>query len=194
VRCSSITRRLLDFSRHMESSIEPVDVEAVLRQILGFIQKEVARRSIRVRLNTAGVIPMMIIDRGGLQQVFLNLINNALAALADGGELDITIARRGGEQIQVEVADNGHGIPAEDIQRVFEPFFSTRDQSAGTGLGLSVTYGLVTEMGGDIAVTSDVGRGSCFRVTLPLKQEPEAAVTAAGNIPKPTDADNRDET
>jgi len=168
VRCSSITRRLLDFSRHMESRIEPVDLEAVIRQILDFMRKEVHRRHIRVAVETVGDIPELLIDRGGLQQIFLNLINNALAALADGGELAIVLARHKGNRVRVTVTDNGHGIPEDDIKRVFEPFFSTRHQNVGTGLGLSVTYGLVTEMGGDIGVQSRVGKGTCFTVTLPL--------------------------
>ncbi len=173
VRCSSITRRLLDFSRHMESRIEPVNLEAVIRQILDFIRKEVDRRHIQATVEKVDDIPELLIDRGGLQQVFLNLINNALAALADGGKLDIVLARHEGSRVRVTVTDNGHGIPDDDVKRVFEPFFSTRHQSAGTGLGLSVTYGLVMEMGGDITVQSRVGKGTCFTVTLPMKQPPE---------------------
>lgn len=173
VRCSSITRRLLDFSRHMESRIEPVNLEGVIRQIMDFIRKEVDRRHIRVVLEKRGDIPEMLIDRGGLQQIFLNLINNALAALADGGKLEVMLTRHKEDRVRVTVTDNGHGIPEDDIKRVFEPFFSTRDQTAGTGLGLSVTYGLVMEMGGDIAVRSQIGQGTSFAVTLPLKAAKE---------------------
>lgn len=171
IRCSSITRRLLDFSRHMESRIERVNIEAIIRQILGFMEKEVERRRIHVTLDVARDIPEFMGDRGNLQQIFLNLINNAFAAMTDGGQLDITIATRGGDQVRVTVSDNGHGIPEEDIKRIFEPFFSTRDQHAGTGLGLSITYGMVTEMGGDISVESQVGQGTRFTVTVPLKQD-----------------------
>jgi two-component system NtrC family sensor kinase len=171
IRCSSITRRLLDFSRHMESRIERVNIEAIIRQILGFMEKEVERRRIRVTLDVAREIPEFMGDRGNLQQIFLNLINNAFAAMTDGGQLDITMATKGEDQVRVTVGDNGHGIPEEDIKRIFEPFFSTRDQHAGTGLGLSITYGMVTEMGGDIAVASQVGQGTRFTVTVPLKYD-----------------------
>jgi two-component system, NtrC family, sensor kinase len=171
IRCSSITRRLLDFSRHMESRIERVNIEAILRQILGFMEKEMERRRIRVTLDVTRDIPEFMGDRGNLQQIFLNLVNNAFAAMTDGGKLDITMARRQEDQVRVTVSDNGHGIPQEDIKRIFEPFFSTRDQHAGTGLGLSITYGMVTEMGGDIAVESQVGQGTRFTVTVPLKHD-----------------------
>jgi len=169
VRCSSVTRRLLDFSRHMASRIEPVNIEAILRQIMGFMDKEIERRRIRVTMEFAPDIPEFMGDRGNLQQIFLNLINNAFAAMTDGGQLDILVAYRQGDPIAVTVSDNGHGIPEEDIKRIFEPFFSTRAQNVGTGLGLSITYGLVTEMGGHIAVESRVGQGTRFTVTVPVK-------------------------
>jgi signal transduction histidine kinase len=169
VRCSSVTRRLLDFSRHMASRIEPVNIEAILRQIMGFMDKEIERRRIRVTMEFARDIPEFMGDRGNLQQIFLNLINNAFAAMTDGGQLDILVAYRQGDPIEVTVSDNGHGIPEEDIKRIFEPFFSTRAQNVGTGLGLSITYGLVTEMGGHISVESRVGQGTRFTVTVPVK-------------------------
>jgi two-component system, NtrC family, sensor kinase len=184
IRCSSITRRLLDFSRHMESRIERVNVEAIIRQILGFMEKEVERRRIRVTLDVVRGIPEFMGDRGNLQQIFLNLINNAFAAMTDGGQLDITMVHKREDQLRVTVSDNGHGIPEEDIKRIFEPFFSTRDQHAGTGLGLSITYGLVAEMGGDITVESQVGQGTRFTVTIPLKRDHEIPSTNDDNPEK----------
>ncbi|MBR9987085.1 MAG: two-component sensor histidine kinase [Desulfosarcina sp.] len=179
-RCGAITRRLLDFARHMESSIEAVDIEAIIRQVLGFMEKEAERRCIVVSVTVQGVIPIFESDRGNVQQIFLNLINNAFAAMADGGRLDVTIGRKGATHITVTVADTGHGIPEADLKRVFEPFFSTRTGHGGTGLGLSVTYGMVSEMGGDIKVSSQLNRGTSFMVTLPLKalQESPAAACA----------------
>ena len=94
-RCGTITRRLLDFARHMESSIEVVDVEAIIRQVLAFMEKEAERRCIAVSISPQGNIPRMESDRGNLQQIFLNLINNAFASMQDGGRLDIIIARQG---------------------------------------------------------------------------------------------------
>jgi two-component system NtrC family sensor kinase len=168
-RCGAITRRLLDFARHMESSIEVVDIEAIIRQVLAFMEKEAQRRCIAVSVSVKEKIPRMESDHGNLQQIFLNLINNAFAFMGDGGRLDITIARQGSTHVRVRVADTGKGIPEGDLKRVFEPFFSTRHGHGGTGLGLSVTYGMVSEMGGEITVSSQVNRGTCFTVTLPLQ-------------------------
>ncbi len=182
-RCGAITRRLLDFSRHMESSIEAVDIEAVIRQVLAFMEKESQRRCIAVSLTAQADIPVFESDRGNLQQIFLNLINNAFAAMQDGGRLHISIERSGDSHIRVAVADTGRGIPEADLKRVFEPFFSTRQGHAGTGLGLSVTYGLVSEMGGEISVESRVGQGSCFALTLPLKPPQGSSAAACALAP-----------
>ncbi|WP_372680106.1 sensor histidine kinase [Desulfosarcina sp.] len=177
-RCGTITRRLLDFARHMESSIEAVDIEAIIRQVLSFMEKEAERRCIVVSVAVQGSIPVFESDRGNVQQIFLNLINNAFAAMADGGRLDVTIERKGTTHIAVTVADTGHGIPEADLKRVFEPFFSTRHGHGGTGLGLSVTYGMVSEMGGEITVNSQPNRGTSFTVSLPLKA-PQGSSAAA---------------
>ena len=177
-RCGTITRRLLDFARHMESSIEAVDIEAIIRQILGFMEKEAERRCIVVSVAVQGSIPIFESDRGNVQQIFLNLINNAFAAMADGGRLDVTIGRKGTTHIVVTVADTGHGIPEADLKRVFEPFFSTRHGHGSTGLGLSVTYGMVSEMGGEITVSSQPNQGTSFMVSLPLNAPQGSAAVA----------------
>ncbi len=170
-RCSSITRRLLDFSRHMESKIEPIDFKEMINEVLGFLEKEAERRHLDISIDHIDDIPEFESDRGSLQQIFLNLFNNAFAAMEDGGHLEITINRQDEDAVCLTVADNGCGIPAEDIQRVFEPFFSTRGDQGGTGLGLSITYGLVKEIGGDIHVDSTVGKGTRFSVVLPMQTE-----------------------
>ena len=182
-RCGAITRRLLDFARHMDASIETVNLEDVIRQVLAFMEKEAARRHIAVSVKAKGTIPEFDTDRGNLQQIFLNLINNAFAAMQDGGRLDIAIGRHGADHIRVTVSDTGHGIAEADLKRVFEPFFSTRQGHAGTGLGLSVTYGMVSEMGGAISVESQINRGTCFTVTLPLTP-PAAGGTDDNGLPK----------
>jgi len=177
-RCSSITRRLLDFSRHMKSKIEPIDLKEMIDEVLAFLEKEAERRRMDISVDHIDNIPEFESDRGSLQQIFLNLLNNAFAAMEDGGHLEITVGRQGENAVCVTVADNGCGIPAEDIQRVFEPFFSTRDDQGGTGLGLSITYGLVKEIGGDIQVDSTVGKGTRFSVLLPMQTEQRNADTS----------------
>jgi signal transduction histidine kinase len=175
----------------MESSLEEVNLEAIIRQVLDFMEKEAERRCIAVSVTVQGQIPLFKSDRGNLQQIFLNLINNAFAALGDSGRIDITIARQGATHIRVTVADTGHGIPEADLKRVFEPFFSTRQGHGGTGLGLSVTYGMVAEMGGEITVNSQVGKGTRFMVTLPLEPPRMPSATAcAVDPPSRTTADD----
>jgi two-component system NtrC family sensor kinase len=179
-RCSSITRRLLDFSRHMESRIEPIDLKEMIHEVLAFLEKEAERRRVDIIVDHIDNIPEFESDRGSLQQILLNLFNNAFAAMEDGGRLEIAVNRQDEDVVCVTVADNGCGIPAEDITRVFEPFFSTRGDQGGPGLGLSITYGLVKEIGGDIQVDSTVGKGTRFSVLLPMQTENRDDVDLAG--------------
>ncbi|MDY6972809.1 MAG: HAMP domain-containing sensor histidine kinase, partial [Thermodesulfobacteriota bacterium] len=106
-------------------------------------------------------------DRGKLQQGFLYIINNAFAAMDDGGHLTIVAREDANAGVSVAIADDGHGIDEKEIAHVFEPFFSTKTQQGGTGLGLSITYGLLQELGGGISVQSRVGEGTVFTITLP---------------------------
>ncbi len=167
-RCSTITRRMLGFARHMEVGLSSIEVEEVIKEVLGFLGKEAEYRSIDISVIVLDRVPPFESDRGKLQQIFLNIINNAFAALSDGGRLEITIQKKDPDSVVIRIADTGRGIPEEDIKRIFEPFFTTKAQSGGTGLGLSVTYGLVQELGGQIFVQSKVGKGTAFFITLPL--------------------------
>jgi two-component system NtrC family sensor kinase len=169
-RCSRITQRLLRFARHMDVRIEATDLEELIREVLGFLEKEAEYRSIAVSVKVNDV-PVFEIDRGKLQQVFLNLINNAFAAMDDGGHLNIMAECKNKGIVTVTVTDDGCGISEADIKHIFEPFFSTKTGQGGTGLGLSITYGLVQEMGGIIIVESQEGKGSIFTVTLPVQLE-----------------------
>ncbi|HKJ93534.1 MAG TPA: ATP-binding protein [Longimicrobiales bacterium] len=166
-RCGGITHRLLGFAKHMDVEREPIDLAALLREVLGFLDKEASYRSIRVALSTDDGVPTIVSDRGQLQQVFLNIINNAFAAVDDGGGIDIGIRRQGSAAVAVTIADDGMGIPKEHLEQIFDPFFTTK-KGAGTGLGLSITYGIVQKLGGEIAVESEVGQGTRFTVTLPV--------------------------
>ena len=169
-RCGRITKRLLKFARHMDVSIEIIDLDELIHEVLSFLEKEAEYRSIVVSVNVHDV-PSIKSDRGKLQQIFLNIINNAFAAMGDGGNLDVT-AKYGRKNIVIiTIADDGYGISEEEIGHVFEPFFSTKTGQGGTGLGLSITYSLVKELGGDISVQSEVGHGTSFTIMLPLKQE-----------------------
>ena len=168
-RCGAVTRRLLSFARHMDVEIQPIKFKELIEEVLGFLGKEAEYRGIKVNVEVWDRIPTINSDRGKLQQIFLNLFNNAFAAMADGGDLDIKVYRRSAESISIKVSDNGCGIREADLKRIFEPFFSTKKTKGGTGLGLSITYGLVRELGGDISVESEVGKGTTFTVSLPLE-------------------------
>ena len=168
-RCGTITRRLLDFARHMEPSIEPVDIWEVVRQVLAFLEKEADRRRITISIDNKDTIPNFECDKGSLQQIFLNLIENSFTAMEDGGQLSISIRLKKRDQISIMISDNGRGIADEDIDKIFEPFYSSKNDHWGSGLGLSIIYGLIKEIGGDIMVKSRLGKGSRFTVILPLK-------------------------
>jgi two-component system NtrC family sensor kinase len=168
-RCSAITHRLLGFAKHMDVQNETLDLHGLIQEVLGFHGKEAAHRNIQVDIKVRNDVPTIRSDRGQLQQVFLNLINNAFAAVQDGGRVEIALERVGPDAVAVAVTDNGVGIPRENLGKVFEPFFTTK-KGYGTGLGLSVTYGIVQKLGGQISVESELGRKTCFTVTLPISR------------------------
>ena len=171
-RCATVTRRLLNFARHIDVRPRLLDVGEVVQEVLGFLGKEAEFRSIAVSVQVDPDVPQIESDRGRLQEIFLNLINNALAAMTNGGRLAITARRSEDRLICVTVADSGSGIPEAVMHRIFEPFFSTKTGKGGTGLGLSITYGLIQELGGTISVESEVGKGTEFTIRLPRKTRP----------------------
>ncbi|MCK5517608.1 MAG: two-component sensor histidine kinase [Desulfobulbaceae bacterium] len=169
-RCSGITRRLLSFSRNLEVTIQVVNMNAVIEDVLSFLHKEAEYRSITVNVDVAEDVPDFETDRGKLQQILVNLTNNAFAALEDEGRLDIRVRRQHKENILITIMDDGCGISKENIKHIFDPFFSTKTESGGTGLGLSIIYGLALELGGKIDVESEEGKGTLFTVTLPIEK------------------------
>lgn len=168
-RCGGITHRLLGFAKHMDVQRETINLDLLLHEVLGFLEKEASYRNLRVDFNFPEDPPKIVSDRGQLQQIFLNIINNAFAAVEDGGHIEIGIERIGADAVAVKIADDGVGIPADQLTHIFDPFFTTK-KGAGTGLGLSITYGIVQKLGGQIGVKSKLGEGTCFTVTLPMGQ------------------------
>jgi signal transduction histidine kinase len=168
-RCGAITKQLLGFARHAEVSVSTTPVGKIIGDVLSFLEKEAAYRNISLNLDIPADLPPLVTDRGKVQQIFLNLINNAFQAVGDGGRITIAARQLDGGKMAVSVGDNGCGISDENLQRIFDPFFSTKKGSGGTGLGLSITYGLVQRLGGQIAVESELGKGTTFTVTLPVE-------------------------
>ena len=170
-RAGKITKRLLTFARNLEATIEPVHLGETIQEVLSFLNKEAEYRSLDIQVDVPADIPIIESDRGKLEQIFLNIINNAFAAMCDGGHLSIQVNRAGAMAVEVSLRDDGCGIAQEDLKRIFEPFFSTKTGQGGTGLGLSITYNLTHEIGGKINVDSEIGKGTCFTITLPLKTQ-----------------------
>jgi two-component system NtrC family sensor kinase len=154
----------------MDVKTEAIDLESLLKEVLGFLEKEAEYRDVTVKFRVDPDLQTIRSDRGQLQQVFLNILNNAFAAVSEGGEIAIEIRGEGADRVAVTVGDNGIGIPKEHLVRIFEPFFTTKE-GIGTGLGLSITYGIVKKLGGEIRVDSTMGEGTRFTVVLPLSQE-----------------------
>jgi len=177
-RAGKITKRLLTFARNLEGTIETVELEQVIREVLSFLEKEAEYSNIQIHMDAAPDTPAIESDRGKLQQIFLNIINNAFAAMSNGGRLDIRVWSDTPDQVKVTFKDNGCGIAKEDQSNIFEPFFSTKISRGGTGLGLSITYNLTHEIGGDIKVDSQVDQGTSFTIALPLNNN----IPPKGNI------------
>jgi signal transduction histidine kinase len=167
-RCAEVTRRLLNFARDSDGEAEPVDLGLTLTEVLEFMGKEEEYRSITVTIDIDDSVPTLVTSHGKLQQILLNLINNAFAAVDDGGMVDIKVTPSGDEAVTIQVEDNGCGMSEYEMRRLFEPFFTTKGNQGGTGLGLSITYSLAQELGGSIQVESEPGVGTRFRVTLPV--------------------------
>ncbi len=167
-RCSTITHRLLGFAKRIDTQIETIDLKALIQEVLGFLDKEAKHRNIAIEYHIDDYLPTIESDKGQLQQVFLNIINNSFEALDDGGRLDIHIEAKDAGRVAVTITDNGHGISEDDIGRIFEPFFTSKKKQ-GTGLGLSITYGIIQKLGGEIKVKSKVDEGTGFTVILPVK-------------------------
>ncbi len=172
-RCGTITSQLLGFVRQFDVQISSVNVEKLINGILSFHKKETEYKGIHVTTMIAPNVPAIETDRGKLQQILLNLINNAFQAIEANGCLDIMVSHLPPKKISIEIKDTGCGIPEENLKRIHEPFFSTKKEKMGTGLGLSITYGLVKKLQGTIRVESSAGIGTIFTVTLPVKMQKE---------------------
>jgi|CXWL01.1.fsa_nt_gi signal transduction histidine kinase len=170
-RASGVVRRLLDFSRQGERMRTSADINEVVHDVIALTRHLIQTNNVNLVLQLAENLPWISIDTNQMKQVLLNLIHNALQAMKNGGELTVGthLAKRESRGwVILSVKDSGSGISPEDQGRIFEPFFTTKGDRGGTGLGLSVTYGIVTDHGGIIEISSQPDYGSTFEVWLPI--------------------------
>ncbi len=170
-RCRGIILDMLKFARQHTEELKEIQLSEVVRQTLVFLEKQMNRSKVKVITDLPEDLPFIKGNALQLQQVFTNLILNAVQAMPGGGTLVIR-TRLNGQMLEAEFSDSGTGIDPENLHRIFEPFFTTKPVGEGTGLGLSVSYGIIKHHGGDIRVTSEPGKGSTFTVFLPMSPSP----------------------
>ena len=171
-RCGAITQSILKFGRQSEPVVENIALQEYIPEITAMVEKKAAVNGIALKQEVSESTPPVHGDRGQLQQVLLNLYNNAIDAItarhgAKGGELVVGAKPNENGRVEIFVRDNGNGISPEDRKKIFSPFFTTKPVGKGTGLGLSVCYGIIDKMGGIMEVESEKGVGTTFNVILP---------------------------
>jgi signal transduction histidine kinase len=172
-RCSRITRQLLSFGRQTQTASVPLTLKTIVDEVLVFLVKEAQLKNIFIDIDVPDTLPQIVGNRGKLQQVLLNIVNNAFAAMPRDGKLIIRAQKKDDSFVRLDISDSGCGISPENLKHIFEPFFSTKTNQGGTGLGLSITYGLIQEIGGRIQVKSEVNEGTTFIVDLPTTTQKE---------------------
>jgi two-component system NtrC family sensor kinase len=184
-RCASIIRRLLDFARQKPPEKKFTDLNKVIEETARFIERPAHLNDTTIAMELAEDLPQLWIDENQIKQVVLNVLVNAQQAIEGGGTITVRtracpepvapeVGAAAVPMVEIAVIDTGCGIPAKDLQRIFDPFFTSKEVGKGTGLGLSVSHGIVKAHGGTIKVESAVGEGSTFCIYLPI-QPHEAA-------------------
>ena len=168
-RCKEIVKSLLEFARQSSPEMEPTDVNRAITDGLLFLENQATFHNIEIVKELDPSLPPVFGNAGQLKQVFMNIMINAADAMHGHGTLTIrTHPSQDGREVVIEFTDTGEGIPEEVLPRIFDPFFTTKEVGKGTGLGLSMSYGIVKEHGGRIEVETEVGKGTTFRVMLPV--------------------------
>ncbi len=166
-RARKVTHNMLGFARRMEHRLDDIDINSVLNQTIELLQNHAHINNIEISRDLQPDLPIIASDQSQLQQVFLNLINNAIDAIEKDGLIEVK-TRKENSQILIRIKDNGPGIHEKHLKKIFDPFFTTKEVGKGTGLGLSVSYNIVEKLGGAITVESIVSEGTVFNVKLPI--------------------------
>jgi signal transduction histidine kinase len=164
-RLDAVVKRFLDFTRPMDVRLEPTQLAELLREVLEIAQPQMQKANIQVAQLLPIDVPEVYVDRALLKQAVLNLVLNAGESMPSGGQLRLVLSRRG-EMAEISIADTGKGIPPEHRQKIFQLFFTTRP--GGSGIGLASTFRIVQLLNGSIDFTTEVGKGTTFRIELPL--------------------------
>jgi len=171
-RCREITHKLLSFARKIDPTTEHICLNEMIREMAEFCEQRAKYANVRIETSLADSIAQVDGSSSEMQQVLLNLINNAIDAMdPGGGNLDIMTRMEDGKVV-CSIADTGMGIPQANLSRIFDPFFTTKPVGKGTGLGLSIIYGIINKMGGEISVKSVVDHGTTFILRLPAVDLP----------------------
>ena len=167
--CKAIVEDLLNFARTSSPQKKNLDIHAVIDEVIGFVRHHSNLENIQIETVFAPNLPPALMDEKKIKQVLINLLMNAIHAVERKGTIKITTGfNEAARRIMVEVSDTGHGIEKKNLLRIFDPFFTTKPTGEGTGLGLSVSYGIIKGHGGNIMVKSDLGQGAAFTLSLPV--------------------------
>lgn len=169
-RCKEITHKLLSFARKTEATNQEISVNDLIGEMLDLTSQRTKYSNVRIETKASDPLPHIRASSTEMQQIFLNLVNNAIDSMEKTGGVVTISTKNLYNKILIQISDTGPGIPPSVIDRIFDPFFTTKPVGKGTGLGLSICYGIVKKMGGDIGVKSEVGKGSTFSVFLPVDQ------------------------
>jgi len=178
-RCSSIIKNLLDFSRQTEVTLRPVDINKVIEATFSIVGHQINLKNIRLEKKLMRYLPLIQGDFDQIQQALMNIVLNAAQAMPDGGDLVVTTsvadrAKTGDsikDAIRIDISDTGFGIPQENMNKLFTPFFTTKETGKGVGLGLSVVHGIIERHHGKIEIESNPGAGTTFSIYLGIKDE-----------------------
>jgi two-component system, NtrC family, sensor kinase len=176
-RVRNIVKSLLDFSRQTKLDKESIEINKLVSSAISLMENQALVKGVSIKFSPGGNLPMLTLDRSQFQSVLLNIIINALDATEPGGSITIHTATAvsasdsGHRGVEITIADTGSGIPPDNLDKLFDPFFSTKEVGQGTGLGLSVSYGIIQRHGGTIRVQSELEKGSTFFIWIPIEEK-----------------------
>lgn len=174
-RCRNIVRGLLDFSRRSRLSKAPTDLRKIMDEVARIEEAKASNAKVRLEIDVDNDLPTMIVDETQMKQALVNLVDNAIDAIDEGGLVRMSAAPAGDGNVTLKVEDNGHGMSEDNASKLFVPFFTTKEVGKGTGLGMAIVYGIVKMHSGEISVQSKEGEGTTVTITVPVDGESKSA-------------------